>query len=621
MEEVEFIVEQAEMVGWKLWLAVRVKGTYDLRVRNPKLAVTFDSGTQTRRVPLLLHSYSEKKDGSYVLYAKYSYNVKNIFFKEPLTEKITLHFSYMYGELEIDQVTFKLGDQLVKQYALENGEDSEQTEEYAVTDDGLEEEEDDTLLHYDISFPETRDAIELHYLDKIEEQTAMSKAVHAVRGFFGWLWKVVQFFLGICLLPIFFIDAVLAALGCVPKKGGIGTGNKIIYIIKHARWRLTAFCRVNIGILPMKLYIMKKLNRFASLFPVHKDRIVFLSNRRTDLSGNFEFVYNQIKDNKNLDIRFVLDDKDVRHMKFSNMLRIAVYFANSKIILVDDFMELLFKMPRRENTYLFQLWHACGAFKTFGCSRLGKKGGQTLKSPNHRNYDYATVSSQEIAKFYAEGFGLSLEKVVATGVPRTDIFFDEAYKQKVTEEFYQKYPKLREKKILLFAPTFRGNGKNSGYYPIDLFDVNKLYEDLNEEYAIIIKHHPFVHDRNKIYKKYKDYIIDLSENSELNDLLFVTDLLITDYSSVVFEASLLNIPMLFYVFDLEQYIASRGFYYEYETFVPGVIIHRYKNIAKAILSGELGQEKLEPFKNRFFDGRDGKSTERTVNLIYDCMKR
>ena len=324
---------------------------------------------------------------------------------------------------------------------------------------------------------------------------------------------------------------------------------------------------------------------------------------------------------KNLDIRFVLDDRDVRHMSFKNMLAIGYYLANAKVILVDDYMELLFKLPRRKGNTLIQLWHACGAFKTFGCSRMGKKGGQNLKSPNHRNYDYATVSSDEIRKFYAEGFGLPIEKVVATGVPRTDIFFDKAYKEKVTKEFYEKYPKLKDKKILLFAPTFRGNGKNSGYYPTELFDVNALYEALGEEYAIIVKHHPFVHNRNTIDSKYQDYIIDLSTNSELNDLLFITDLLVTDYSSVVFEASLLEIPMLFYGFDLEQYIATRGFYYEFETFVPGKIVYHFDELIEAVKKGDFESEKIAPFRDRFFDGKDGKSSQRTVDLIYKSLKK
>lgn len=270
---------------------------------------------------------------------------------------------------------------------------------------------------------------------------------------------------------------------------------------------------------------------------------------------------------------------------------------------------------------MIQLWHACGAFKTFGCSRMGRPGGQSQQSPNHRSYDYATVSSHNIAKFYAEGFGISEEKVAATGIPRTDVFFDEEYKKQVREKFYQEYPKLKEKKILLFAPTFRGNGKLSGYYPVDRLDVNRLYEDLKEEYAIIVKHHPFVNNRSAIKKKYQDMIIDLSDNSELNDLLFVTDVLITDYSSVVFEASLLDIPMLLYAFDLDRYISSRGFYYEYEDMAPGKIIRAYSDLVDAIEQKDWENDKLEEFKKRFFDDLDGKSSQRTADLILDCLNK
>ena len=105
------------------------------------------------------------------------------------------------------------------------------------------------------------------------------------------------------------------------------------------------------------------------------------------------------------------------------------------------------------------------------------------------------------------------------------------------------------------------------------------------------------------------------------EALSFVDALITDYSSVVFEASLLKIPMLFYVFDLEQYIATRGFYYEFETFVPGKIVSHFEEIAELIQSGDLGQEKLEVFRDRFFDGKDGKSSQRTVDLIYKCINR
>lgn len=616
MKNVELTVEQIEFTGWKLWVSVNIRGEYDNRVRNPKIAIIFDSGKQTRRVPLVIRSYTEK-DGKFLIYAQYSYDVRYIFYNEPLGKQITFWFDVMYGDDYYEHISYRLGEIANQKYDLDDPSDSDNDDE----SDDVEMEEGVQGKFYDIVFLVEQAKVELLAKFDIAEKSIFRKAVSGIRSFVAALWNIIQFFVGFLLLPVFFVDAFLAVLKCIPRKEEISARNWVIYVIKHARWRWTSFCKIAIGILPMKLSCMRIVNRIVSCFPIKENRVVFLSNRRNDLSGNFEFVYNQLKNDDSLDIRFVLDSHETKHMKFGNMLRLAVYFANSKMILVDDYMELLFKMHKREGTTLIQLWHACGAFKTFGCSRMGKKGGQGIRSLNHRSYDYATVSSKEIAKFYAEGFGLSLEKVVATGVPRTDIFFDEKYKNKVVRKFYKKYPQLEGKKILLFAPTFRGNGKNTGYYPVELFDVNKLYEELGKEYAIVIKHHPFVKNRNPIQEEYKDYIIDLSKNSELNDLLFVTDVLITDYSSVVFEASLLNIPMLFYVFDLEQYIATRGFYYEYETFVPGKIVYHFDEISNAIKNDNLEQEKIEPFKNRFFDGKDGKSTQRTVDLIYENLRK
>lgn len=607
MQNIKFTVEQVEFEGWTLWISAVVKGKYDSRVHNPKVTVIFDSGTQTRRVPLAVQSYTER-NGDFMIYAQYHYEVHDIFFNEPLGQKISVTFEVMYGDDTYQNVPFVLGDVAKNQY----GE---------LTGKGFEGTEGISSRHYNILFESENGKIDLCARFSAKKPSIAKKVIKKIKGVVAVIWRLILLLISICLLPVFIIDGLLTVIGILPREEKINTRKKIKYFIKHLRFRMVRFCKIRLGILPAKLAIMHVVNRFAARCKIKDNRIVFLSNRRTDLSGNFEFVYRLLKNDKNLDIRFVLDDRDVRHMSFKNMLAIGYYLANAKVILVDDYMELLFKLPRRKGNTLIQLWHACGAFKTFGCSRMGKKGGQNLKSPNHRNYDYATVSSDEIRKFYAEGFGLPIEKVVATGVPRTDIFFDKVYKEKVTKEFYEKYPKLKDKKILLFAPTFRGNGKNSGYYPTELFDVNALYEALGEEYAIIVKHHPFVHNRNTIDPKYQDYIIDLSTNSELNDLLFITDLLVTDYSSVVFEASLLEIPMLFYGFDLEQYIATRGFYYEFETFVPGKIVYHFDELIEAVKKGDFESEKIAPFRDRFFDGKDGKSSQRTVDLIYKSLKK
>ena len=354
--------------------------------------------------------------------------------------------------------------------------------------------------------------------------------------------------------------------------------------------------------------------------PIVQNRISFMSCRRDTLGGNMLNVYDLIKDNPDIDFQFLLYSDANGHYKPQYLKRFLQLYATSRVVIVDDYFRMLNIVPKRRGVTLFQLWHACGAFKTFGFTRLGKEGGPQQVTVNHRMYDYAIVSSSKIAKHYAEGFGLSDEKIIATGIPRTDVFADENYAAEIKERLYSKYPALMNKKVLLFAPTFRGNGQMSAYYPLDALDIQKLYDDLGGEYAIIIKLHPFCKERYKVDEKYKDCIFDFSDKDELNDLLFITDLLITDYSSVVFEASLLDIPMLFYSFDLVDYVMDRDFYYEYEYFVPGKIVCNQNELTKSIINSDFDYNKVDNFKNLFFDNFDGNSTNRVADKILSVLK-
>ena len=187
------------------------------------------------------------------------------------------------------------------------------------------------------------------------------------------------------------------------------------------------------------------------------------------------------------------------------------------------------------------------------------------------------------------------------------------------ENFYKDYPDWRDKKIIMFAPTFRGNGRLTGYYPMERFNLKEVSDALGPEYGIIVKMHPFVNNKVEIPKGYEDRVIDLSENSELNDLLFVTDILITDYSSAVFEASLLDIPMVMYAYDLSEYTATRDFYYEYKPGLPGKLAQTQDEVIEAIKNNDFETERIKPFKEKFFDHFDGKSTERVVEMIKELL--
>ena len=125
----------------------------------------------------------------------------------------------------------------------------------------------------------------------------------------------------------------------------------------------------------------------------------------------------------------------------------------------DSFYPIIYAMPIRKETKIIQVWHALGAFKTVGFSRVGKPGGPNPRSLSHRNYSATITSSEFIRKDYAEAFGISVDKVYATGIPRTDSLFDDEYKSYIRKRLYEKYPQLKDKKVILFAPTFRGNGQ------------------------------------------------------------------------------------------------------------------------------------------------------------------
>lgn len=355
-------------------------------------------------------------------------------------------------------------------------------------------------------------------------------------------------------------------------------------------------------------------------FSKKEKSVAFVSQRNTSLEGNFKFVYNKLKEqHPDVKIRLFLNTKTVERMTYRDIADFCKACAFSQVVLVDEYVPSMYTIKLRKSTKLIQLWHACGAFKTFGFSRIGRPGAPTQASKAHRNYDYVAVSSSNVRLWYAQGFGLPMKAIKATGVPRTDVFSDADYAAQVRKEFYEQYPRLQGKKILLFAPTFRGNGKESAYYPMEQFLPGKVYEELGGQYAILIKQHPFVREKMMIPEEYKDYILDMSSFPEINDLLFVSDLVITDYSSLIFEASLLDLPMLFYVYDLVEYTRDRDFYFDFGPTVPGKKVFTQEELVQAIKDQDFEQEKVKPFAETYFDHLDGKSTERVVKLIMEQL--
>ena len=424
------------------------------------------------------------------------------------------------------------------------------------------------------------------------------------------------------LLPWSLLDALFTALHIVPASLAVRKRKSAsVQFIMQVKETYQALWHVVLGRDSIKSVINRIYRLICFFFPIKKNRVSFFSCRRDVLSGNLEFVYNTLQDDPKPEFKFLLKDDANFHLRFSNIVRFLYLYATSSVVLVDEFFQLLNYVDKRPGVHLIQLWHAVGAFKTVGFSRIWKIGGPVQETWNHRQYDYALVSSKEIVPHYSEAFGVPKSHILPLGVPRTDVFLQPSYAEKTRKALYEKYPALQGKRVILFAPTFRGPGPKTAFYPLERFHPEQLVDAAGEDAVLLLKLHPFCKERYLIPEEYSDRVFDFSNESEINDLLFITDLLITDYSSTVFEASLLSIPMLFYAYDLREYIATRDFYYDFTSFVPGKIVQTEADLLQAVQTGEFEQKKVLPFRQKFFDHADGKASERAAALVRRLMEQ
>jgi CDP-ribitol ribitolphosphotransferase len=234
----------------------------------------------------------------------------------------------------------------------------------------------------------------------------------------------------------------------------------------------------------------------------------------------------------------------------------------------------------------------------------------------HKNYTYAVVGSHNDVPFYAEAFGIREDQVRATGLPRMDVFIDSIRDGGSRETLLQEFPEARGRRVILYAPTFRGNGAKGAYFDESQMDWPAIHAACVAKDAVfIVRLHPFVPLPPAIPDGCRDRIIDGTGRGDPNELLPGVDVLITDYSSIVYEYSLLRRPMLFYAYDLDDYIASRDFYVRYEDFVPGRIVRSAAELVDAIRRDDFGAERVDAFVRDHFDHFDGRSTDRIIDQL------
>lgn len=344
---------------------------------------------------------------------------------------------------------------------------------------------------------------------------------------------------------------------------------------------------------------------------VHAGRVLFLSDSRPGYSGNIAFLRDAIRRrDPHAEILGLFKHSLREHRRWQDILRLPWLAATAQTIVLDDYYPLIYPFAIRPQTRLVQVWHAAGAFKKVGYSRRGLPGGPLPGSIIHRNYTDVTVSSEGVRANYAEAFGVDVARVAALGVPRTDAFFDAERVTQAGRSVRARYGIDPAVKIALFAPTFRGNGQLSAFFDYDSVDWDALGVDLGDGWAVLVKMHPFVLPLSQARPGVRG-VRDVSEDREITELLMAADVLVTDYSSAIFEYSLLRRPIVFYCPDLDQYASDRSFYHPFREYLIGPLVRDRSRLAEAIRAAEVG-EGQEDFVRRQMGACDGHSSERIV---------
>ncbi|WP_226036352.1 CDP-glycerol glycerophosphotransferase family protein [Aquibacillus saliphilus] len=372
-------------------------------------------------------------------------------------------------------------------------------------------------------------------------------------------------------------------------------------------------------------YLVIIIYKVICLFlKVKPNKITFASYRAEELSGNLYSVWNEINLNyPQYDCHFALKKFHSSFLgKFDyvvHMVKATYHLATSAYFIIDDFYLPAYMIKVRKNTEIIQLWHAAGALKKFGYSTVGKSFGPSIDYLKHvkihSNYSSVFVSSSEVIPYYAEAFNIPSERIYPFGTPRTDTFFSASFKKITESNFYKEYPELRNKKIILYAPTYRGKSHYQADY-VSPIDFEKMEKELKDDgYALVVHLHPYMKPGTDLIGQSGDFLYHVRQNFHIQELLIMTDILITDYSTVFFDFSLLERPIVFFADDIEDYVEQRDFYYDYQDLIPGPLFSKTNQLTECIKSKRFDLGKVKTFKDRFFDYQDGKSTERIVQFI------
>lgn len=382
-------------------------------------------------------------------------------------------------------------------------------------------------------------------------------------------------------------------------------------------------------------YYFKVMSIFNSMLsklaPVKKDLVVFESNVGKSVSDSPKNIYDALKTFKsNYQIVWVnnttypFNDPTVKSIK---RLSPEYYYYLSRAKFWVNNQNFPYYINKPKDTTYIQTWHGTPLKKML--NDVEHFEGRDADYKNRVNqsikaWDFLVSPSPYASECFTSAFNFKKE-ILEVGYPRNDIFYNNN-----TEYIDEKVNKIKQsldirdnRKIILYAPTFRDDEvNNSKKHVINLkMDLHQMKERLGNDYILLLRPHIIVSNALKIDESLQDFVINVSKYNEISDLYLITDICITDYSSVMFDFANTKKPLLFFTYDLEHYKDKlRGFYFDFENEAPGPLIETNDDLINAIENIEetqkIYQEKYKEFYNTFCTFETGNAAKDIVQRLF-----
>ncbi|MGQ5205597.1 teichoic acid poly(glycerol phosphate) polymerase [Bacillus subtilis] len=376
----------------------------------------------------------------------------------------------------------------------------------------------------------------------------------------------------------------------------------------------------------------KSLFVMASRMPVKRKTVIFESFNGKQYSCNPRAIYEYMRENHpeykmywsvNKQYSAPFDEKGIPYI---NRLSLKWLFAMARAEYWVVNSRLPLWIPKPSHTTYLQTWHGTPLKRlAMDMEEVHMPGTNTKKYKRNfikeaSNWDYLISPNGYSTEIFTRAFQFN-KTMIESGYPRNDFLHNDNNEETISL-IKSRLNIPRDKKVILYAPTWRDDQFYAkGRYKFDLdLDLHQLRQELGNEYIVILRMHYLVAE-NFDLGPFEGFAYDFSAYEDIRELYMVSDLLITDYSSVFFDFANLKRPMLFFVPDIETYRDKlRGFYFDFEKEAPGPLVKTTEETIEAIKQISSPDYKLPvsfgPFYDKFCYLESGRSSEKVVNTVF-----